>query len=184
MMALTPKQVDALLLEKDNSANDDSPLTVTERARVEAITNILSSVDIEPEQKDEFAFEVITELRYIIANAEDNYQFPIQRDELLKAANKAIKALAAFNELLVTSRAKINGNLSAANAMNPRITEDVNIRDVLTYLDSVKAELCSVKSRKRTQRQGNQSIVGQQVAKIFTRSVYETFWYLTTQWQR
>lgn len=163
-MTAASEHVGAPLYEEDHLSDDHSPLTEAEWSRVAAITDILNSIDVAQEQKSEFAFQVIEELPYVIANAQDKHKFPLQRKDLLKAANKAKAALSAFNELLITSRANINGNLSAAHAMNPRITEELNIKDVLVYLDSVQEALQLVKSRVPKQRQNEESIVGQEVA--------------------
>lgn len=163
-MTVASEHADALLFEEDHSSDDQSPLTEAEWSRVAAITDILPTIEATQEQKDEFAFEVISDLLDVIAYAQDKHKFPLQRKELLKAAKKAKTALAAFNELLVTSRANINGNLSAAHAMNPRITENLNIKDVLVYLDSLQEALQLVKSRVPKQRQNEESMIGQEVA--------------------
>jgi hypothetical protein len=145
---------------KDHSLAAENPELVEEI--VKTLTNVKATV----EQKQEFACEIVSELPYVIAHAKGKHDFPIQRDTLLKAAEEAQESLSVFNKLLIMCRADMYMNLDAAHAMNPRITDDVYLKDVLAYLDQVKAALKSVKARERRQRQNMQSIIGQKVAEF------------------
>jgi hypothetical protein len=144
----------------------DYSLAAEQPELVKAIITTLSNVKATLEQKQEFACEVVSEMPYVIADAEDKHGFPIWRDAIIAEISKAKESLSAYYQLLIKHRAGIKGNLDAAHAMNPRITKDVDIKRVLAYFDQVKAALGNVKARERKQRQDMQSIIGQSVAEF------------------
>jgi|GEM_PF-4858434 len=148
------------------SSAKDYALAAEEPEFIAAIVETLGNIKATSEQKHEFACEIISEIPYVIAYAQDKYDFPIRRDKLLAAADEAKESLTAFNQLLLKYRASMKSDLDATHAMNPRITKNIYLKDVLAYIDQVKAALRSVNARERKQRQDAQSIIGQNVAEF------------------